>query len=123
MARSATRSGRGAKVHLTETCDDDAPNLITDVTTTPATTTDVAALPGIQENLAVRALTPREQIVDAGYRCADHLVTSRAEHGIDLIGPAAPDRSWQARTADGLTAAQFVLDWEAKHATYRVPPG
>jgi transposase len=27
----------GYKVHLTETCDDDTPNLITDGTTTPAT--------------------------------------------------------------------------------------
>lgn len=107
----------GYKVHLTETCDDDTPNLITDVTTTPATTTDFAVLPHVQAQLAVRHLTPREQIVDAGYLCADHLVTSRAEHGIDLLGPAAPDRSWQARTEDGLTAAQFVLDWEAQHAT------
>ena len=117
MARSATRSGRGAKVHLTETCDDDAPNLITDVTTTPATTTDVAVLPHVQAQLAARDLIPGEQIVDAGYLCADHLVTSRAEHGIDLVGPAAPDRSWQARTEGGVTAAQFVLDWEAQHAT------
>ena len=123
MAPNAARSGPGAKVHLTETCDDDAPNLLTDVTTTPATTTDFAVLPSIQEHLAVRDLTPREQIVDAGYRCADHLVTSRAEHGIDLIGPAAPDRSWQARTADGVTASQFVLDWDAQHATCRVPLG
>ena len=30
----------GDKVHLTETCDDAAPSLITDVTTTPATTAD-----------------------------------------------------------------------------------
>ena len=64
------RSGRAGtlrvKVHLTETCDDDAPNLITDVTT-PATTTDFAVLPRIQEHLAVRNLTPREQRGDAGY--------------------------------------------------------
>jgi hypothetical protein len=98
-------------------CDDDAPNLITDVTTTPATTTDFAVLPGIQENLARRELTPQEQMVDAGYLSADHLVTSRTEHAIDLIGPAPEDRSWQARTEGGLAAAQFVLNWEAQHAT------
>ncbi len=107
----------GYKVHLTETCDDDAPNLITDVTTTPATTTDFAVLPTLQKHLAVRDLTPHEQIVDAGYLSADHLVTSRTEHAIDLIGPAPEDRSWQARVEDGLAAAQFVLDWEAQHAT------
>ena len=113
----------GYKVHLTETCDDDTPNLITDVTTTPATTTDFAVLPRIQENLAVRDLTPREQLVDAGYLSADHLVTSRTEHAIDLIGPAPEDRSWQARAEDGFAAAQFVLNWEAQHATCRVPLG
>ena len=111
------------KVHLTETCDDDAPNLITDVTTTPATTTDFAVLPGIQENLAGRDLTPREQLVDAGYLSADHLVTSRTEHAIDLIGPAPEDRSWQARAEDGFAAAQFMLNWEAQHATCRAPSG
>ncbi len=123
MDRNVQRSGRGAKVHLTETCEDDAPTLITDVTTTPATTTDFVVLPDIQAHLAARTLTPREQIVDAGYLCADHLVTSRTEHGIDLIGPAAPDRSGQAQASDGLTAAQFVLDGEAQHATCRVPLG
>jgi transposase len=107
----------GYKVHLTETCDDDTPNVITDITTTPATTTDFAVLPSIQEHLAARDLTPREQIVDAGYLSADHLVTSRTAHAIDLIGPAAEDQSWQARAADGLAAAQFIIDWETQRAT------
>jgi transposase len=35
----------GYKVHLTETCDDDLPNLVTDVTTTPAPTADYDVLP------------------------------------------------------------------------------
>src|SRR5215813_1465838 len=38
----------GYKVHVTETCDDETPNLITDVTTTPAATSDFARLPTIQ---------------------------------------------------------------------------
>ena len=32
-----TTKWTGYKVHLTETCEDDTPNLITDVQTTPAT--------------------------------------------------------------------------------------
>lgn len=106
----------GYKVHVTETCEDDSPNLITDVTTTPATTSDFAVLPTIQDHLATRQLTPAEQIVDAGYVSADHLLTSRAEHGIDLLGPVAEDQSWQAHTGSGFAAAQFVIDWDAKHA-------
>src|SRR4029450_7610807 len=77
----------GYKVHVTETCDDETPNLITDVTTTPATTSDFAMLPVIQAKLATRQLTPGEQIIDSGYVTSDHLLTSRIDHGIDLIGP------------------------------------
>jgi nucleotide-binding universal stress UspA family protein len=106
----------GYKVHVTETCDDETPNLITDVTTTPATTSDVAVLPSIQTHLATRQLTPGEQLVDAGDVTSDHLLTSRADHGIDLLGPVADDQSWQGQAANGFAAAQFVLDWDAKRA-------
>lgn len=106
----------GYKVHLTETCDDDVPNLITDVTTTLAPTADYDVVPSIQANLARRQVTPGEQIVDAGYVSADHLLSSRAEHGIELLGPVGGEPSWQATTATGFAAAQFVLDWEAQQA-------
>ena len=106
----------GYKVHITATCEDETPNLITDVLTTPATTSDVAVLPTIQDNLATRQVTPREQVVDAGYRSADHLLTSRTEHGIDLLGPVPGDQSWQGQAANGCAAAQFVIDWDAHHA-------
>jgi transposase len=57
----------GYKVHFTEAYDTDTPNLITDVTTTAATTTDYETLPTIQANLAARQALPSEQIVDTGY--------------------------------------------------------
>ena len=107
----------GYKVHVTETCDDETPHLITDVTTTPATTSDFAVLPTMQAHLAPRQMSPGEHIVDAGYVTSDHLLTSRADHGIDLIGPIAGDQSWQGQTANGFAAAQFVIDWDAKRAT------
>jgi transposase len=106
----------GYKVHVTETCDDETPNLITDVTTTPATTSDFAVLPTIQAHLATRQLTPGEQLVDSGYVTSDHLLTSRTEHGIDLIGPVADDQSWQGQAGNGFAAARFVIDWDAKYA-------
>jgi transposase len=108
-------------VHLTETCDDDLPHLLTDVTTTPAPTADYDVLPTIQEHLADRQVTPSEQLVDAGYVSADHLLTSRTNHGIDLLGPVARDPSWQAAAGSGFAAAQFVLDWDAHQA--RCPQG
>ena len=106
----------GYKVHLTETCDDDTPNVITDVITTPATTSDFDVTATIQENLVARTLAPGEHIVDAGYVTADHLLTSQRDQAIDLLGPAAPDRSWQARSEDGFAAAQFMIDWDREHA-------
>jgi transposase len=111
----------GYKVHLTETCDDELPNLVTDVTTTPAPTADYDVLPTIQDHLADRQVTPGEQIVDAGYVSADHLISSRTEHGIELLGPLANEPSWQATAGNGFAAAQFVLDWEAQQA--RCPQG
>ena len=42
----------GYKVHLTETCEEDAPNLITHVETTPATTLDAAVVEDIHTDLS-----------------------------------------------------------------------
>ena len=120
-SKKRTTEWTGYKVHLTETCDDELPHLLTDVTTTSAPTADYDVLPSIQEHLAQRQVTPGEQLVDAGYVSADHLITSRTEHGIDLLGPVATDPSWQAAAGNGFATAQFVLDWDAQHA--RCPQG
>jgi transposase len=111
----------GYKVHLTEAYDQHTPNLITDVTTSAATTTDYESLPQIQPNLAARGVLPAEQIVDTGYITAEHLVTSQTEHAIDLLGPVNGEQSWQARAENGLAIAQFSIDWQAQQA--RCPQG
>jgi transposase len=110
-------AGTGYKVHLTETCDDDTPNLITDVATTSAPRTDYEATAAIQDRLAARDLLPREHFVDTNYVTADHLVTSRDDHGIDLVGSVGGDQSWQARQNTGYAIAQFTIDWERQQAT------
>ena len=56
----------GYKVHLTETCDEELPHLITHVETTPATTYDGAVTVTIHEALEAIALLPEEHIVDSG---------------------------------------------------------
>jgi transposase len=123
MANSGRRQWTGYKVHGTDTCADETPHLIPEVTTTPATTADFAVLPTMQAQLATRQLTPREPLVDAGYGTSDHLLTSRTEHGIALIGPVAvaADQSWQGQAKNGVAAAHLVIDWEAKQAI--CPPG
>lgn len=110
----------GYKVHLTESCEQDLPNLITDVHTSVATTPDSASLPEIQAALLERELAPAEHLVDSGYVSAANLLCSQAEQ-IDLIGPARGEGGWQARIEGGLSASQFVVDWEGKQV--RCPAG
>jgi len=48
----------GYKVHLTETCEDNQPHLITQVATTVSTEADSDTLPQIQQGLAATSLLP-----------------------------------------------------------------
>lgn len=102
----------GYKVHLTETCDDDTPHLITNVETTTATVTDEQMTGAIHDHLGDRAVSPAQHLVDAGYVDADHLHNSHTLHDIDLIGPVPLDTSWQARADEGFDLARFTIDWE-----------
>jgi transposase len=113
FSKKRDTSWTGYKVHLTETCDVDAPLLITDVQTTLATTPDSVALADVQAALAERDLLPAEHLVDSGYVSATNLVESQAAQ-IDLVGPARGEGGWQARVEGGLTASQFRIDWEAE---------
>ena len=106
----------GYKVHLTETCDDDTPHLITDVQTTLATLPDHAVTSVIQEQVAGRQLLPSDHIVDTAYVTAERLVASQRQQ-IDLVGPTAPEPGWQAKRGEGFAASCFSIDWEARQAT------
>jgi transposase len=107
----------GYKVHLTETCDDDSPQLITHVETTPATTPDWNTTERIHPALAAKGLLPAEHLLDAGYVDADVVVTSQQEQGIGVVGPVPLDNHWQAKSEDGISVASFRIDWEAKVVT------
>lgn len=112
--RSKTWSGY--KLHLTETCDEDLPRLVTRVGTTPAHVSDVAQTRKVHEDLHWRALVPKEHVADSGFVNADLLVKSALEQRIDLIGPVRPNVSWQARTEGAYDISRFQIDWEAKKA-------
>jgi transposase len=107
----------GYKAHLTETCDDDAPHLITHVLTTVASTPDFDAPAPIHRALAAKELLPAEHLLDAGYTDADLFVTASQEHHMTVIGPVPPNHSWQAVAQTGFDVAAFTLDWEAQRAT------
>src|SRR5947209_13503573 len=77
----------GYKVHFTQTCDEDAPQLITHVETTPAPICDEGSLSAIHSGLAEKDLLPEQHLVDAGYVTAPNLVKTQSDYGVDLVGP------------------------------------
>ncbi len=111
----------GYVAHLTETCDEDLPNLITHVATTTAAVHEVNSTASIQRALVERGRPPGDHLVDAGYVSAVLLVGSRDEHGIRLVGPPRGDASWQNRTEGAYTLEHFAIDWDRKEV--RCPEG
>jgi transposase len=116
LARKRTTQWVGYKVHLTETCEPDTPNLITHVETTPAPVADGALTAAIHAALAGKQLLPAEHLVDTGYLDAELLAASRQDYGVDLVGPTRPDVKWQARAGQGFAAEDFRVDWEHQRA-------
>lgn len=118
-ARNGTKrdvNWTGYTVHLTETCDEDMPNIITNVETKPAATTDVEVIDEVHAALVKKDLAPEEHFVDAGYTSALKLFHSQENDGIELVGPVLPDSSWQARAGQGYDGTCFIMNWEEKHA-------
>jgi transposase len=106
----------GYKVHLTETCDDERPNLITNVETTSAAVADDAVTGSIHAALAEHELLPDKHIADTGFVNSKLFVESTEEYGIRLIGPTRGDTRWQAKEGKGFAAQNFVIDWEHQQA-------
>jgi transposase len=116
-ARKHTTQWVGYKVHITETCDDDLPHLITNVETTIGPAADGAATPQIHTALQQRGLLPRTHVVDTGFLDAELFVESREDYGVELLGPTRLDYHWQARAGTGFAAEHFQIDWDQQQAT------
>jgi transposase len=112
-----TTTWTGFKLHLTETCDEDQPHLITHVETTMATVPDTEVTAPIHEALSAKHLSPSDHLVDAGYVDADVLITSQLKHQIRLVGPVRGDVHWQAKEAKGYDISCFTIDWEQRTVT------
>jgi transposase len=107
----------GYTAHLTETCDDETPHLITNIETVSATTPDRAVTTTIHEHLAEKDLLPNEHMVDAGYVDIDEVVESHENHKIELLGPVPANTTWQAKAGQGFATDCFVVDWEGQIVT------
>src|ERR671929_906649 len=123
-ARFRTKGGMswtGYLVHLTETCDADAPRLMVHVETTPANVHEAQCTGAIHDALAAKGLSPSTHLVDAGYVSAEQLVRARDRLEIDLVGPTRKNVSWQHRSEAAFGIEAFAVDWEMKRV--RCPEG
>lgn len=114
---NGTPPGSGTSVHLTETCEDGHPHVITHVATTPAPMADDTQTLDIHEELRQANLLSQQHFVDAGYITAQTIVMAKERTGIELIGPTRANYRWQASQSQGFDAGHFVVDWETQQAT------
>lgn len=102
----------GYKTQLSETSGKNEVHLITQVSTTPATESDMLALAKIHHMLEQKQLLPGEHLVDAGYVDAESLIASQRDFGVTLCSPVREKVSWQAKAGQGFDLASFQIDWE-----------
>jgi transposase len=118
-ARNSTKrttNWTGYKVHLTESCDENSPHIITHVESTPATTQDQTVVPLIHQDLEQKNLLPQQHLVDQGYTSAQLLSSSQRNYKIDLFGPVAVNVGWQAKAGQGFDLSHFQINWKRKVA-------
>jgi transposase len=115
--RGQTTRWKGFLAHLTETCAPNGANVITDVATTPATTNDAQALPGIHTRLSRRGLLPTEHLVDGGYTSLVHLEHAAREHQVTVTGPLPGNPTRQQRRNEGFGRDDFHIDFDRRQVT------
>jgi transposase len=102
----------GYKTQLSETSGKDEVHLITQVSTTPATESDMQALAKLHHALEQKQLLPGEHLVDAGYVDAESLIASQRDFGVSPCSPVREKVSWQAKAGQGFDLASFQIDWD-----------
>ena len=117
FGRKRDTSWAGYRVYLTETCEADKPKLITHVETRPAPEQDALATIDIQQALIEKGFMPTQHLVDGAYTSADLIITSKQEHGINLVGPLKPGSCWQANTEEAFEVDAFAIHWEQETVT------
>lgn len=76
--KTRENDGVGDHVQMTETCEESPPHLMTQVETTSAPVSDLAALPLIHEALPYHDLFPERPLVETGSVDGEAVVTSQA---------------------------------------------
>jgi hypothetical protein len=107
----------GYLAHVTETCSDDGPNVITDVATMPATSAGTLALPGIHARLEHRGLLPAGHLVDGGCTSLARVERAGREHQVTLTGPLPGNPTRQHRTQEGYARDDFRAGYDRQEVT------
>jgi transposase len=107
----------GYLAQVTETCDDDSPNVITDVAVMTATSDDRQALAGIHDRLERRGLLPAAHLVDGGYTSLVHMERASRLHQVTLTGPLPGNPTRQHRDQDGYARDDFRIDYDRQEVT------
>jgi transposase len=119
QARFSHKPGKvewvGYKDHQTETCDEEQPNVIVHVVTTPAPEQDVGVVDAIHVALAGRQLAPAEHLLDSGYVTPETVHRASRAHGIAILGPVRQDP--RAIERPGFAKEDFHIDWPAETVT------
>ncbi len=109
LAQKRDTAWCGYKVHVTETCEADLPELIVQVKTTLAPRPDVKETLELQRELEQRQFVPEVHLVDGGYLESEVLV--KQPLGVRIGGPVPPDTSWQALAGQGFDVTHFHIEW------------
>jgi transposase len=107
----------GYKVHLTETCEDEAAHIITHIETSSAVEQDVSVTERIHAALGAKDLLPDEHLLDTGYVDAELLVNAKEDYGIAICGPVKKDVLWQANSGEGFGLSNFQINWDEQYVT------
>lgn len=75
-------------------CDTDLPYIITQVSTTKASVSDIKKIGPIHNHLKEKERLPKSHLVDTGYIDASNLLESEKKYGVDLVGPNRKDENW-----------------------------
>ncbi|WP_446678556.1 hypothetical protein [Actinoallomurus acaciae] len=117
VAHAEVTRWSGFLAHVTETCSDGQPNVITDVATMPATSADTEVLPDIHTRPERRRLRPDQHLVDGGYTSPAHLEQAEREHRITVVGPLPGNPTHQHRRGDGFARDDFRIDFDRQEVT------
>lgn len=120
---------KGLVARLTETCDPDGVNVITDVAATDAIGYEAKALPGIRTRLKHRGLLSAEHLVDGGYTSLVHLEQAARDHPVTVTGPLPVNSTRHGKPAPcasggcGPAVASSTTVVRGRHALMTVRPG